>query len=88
MRLFTAVTLGPTIETRTVEELGRLRALAPHARWVKVEGVHLTLVFLGEVEEARLPELRAALEPVGPRHGPFVLSVGGGAASAPPRAAR
>jgi 2'-5' RNA ligase len=78
MRLFTAVTLGSTIEARTLAGLERLRALAPHARWVKVEGVHLTLVFLGDVDEARLPELRAALEPVGPRHAPFVLSVGGG----------
>ena len=78
MRLFTAVTLGSTIESRAIAELERLRALAPHARWVKAEGVHLTLVFLGEVEEARLPSLREALEPVGPRHAPFVLSVGGG----------
>jgi 2'-5' RNA ligase len=78
MRLFTAVTLGSTIESRTLAALERLRALAPHARWVKAEGVHLTLVFLGDVEEARLPSLREALEPVGPRHAPFVLSVGGG----------
>jgi 2'-5' RNA ligase len=78
MRLFTAVTLGATIEQRATAELQRLRAVAPHARFVKAEGVHLTLVFLGEVEEARLPSLREALEPLGPRHAPFVLSVGGG----------
>ncbi|QSQ22600.1 RNA 2',3'-cyclic phosphodiesterase [Pyxidicoccus parkwayensis] len=78
MRLFTAVTLGSTIESRATSEMERLRALAPHSRWVKAEGVHLTLVFLGEVEEARLPSLREALEPVGSRHAPFVLSVGGG----------
>jgi 2'-5' RNA ligase len=78
MRLFTAVTLGPTIEARTTAELQRLRTVAPQVRFVKAEGVHLTLVFLGDVEEARLPSLREALEPVGPRHAPFVLSVGGG----------
>jgi 2'-5' RNA ligase len=78
MRLFTAVTLGATIEARATAELERLRALAPHARWVKAEGVHLTLVFLGDVEEARLPSLREALQTVGPLHAPFVLSVGGG----------
>lgn len=78
MRLFTAVTLGATIEARTTAELARLRQVAPHARFVKADGVHLTLVFLGEVEEARLPPILAALETVGPRHAPFTLSVGGG----------
>nr|AYM54000.1 2'-5' RNA ligase [Pyxidicoccus fallax] len=86
MRLFTAVTLGTTIEERTAAELQRLRAVAPHVRFVKSEGVHLTLVFLGEVEEARLPSIREALEPVGPRHAPFVLSVGdGGSFGSPSR---
>jgi 2'-5' RNA ligase len=31
-------------------------------RWVAPEGIHLTLRFLGEVDEARLDELGAALE--------------------------
>jgi 2'-5' RNA ligase len=84
MRLFTAVTLGATIEARTTAELARLREVAPHARFVKAEGAHLTLVFLGEVEEARLPPILAALETVGPRHAPFTLSVGGGGRFGPP----
>ncbi|GEN06962.1 2'-5' RNA ligase [Myxococcus fulvus] len=78
MRLFTAVTLGDVIEARAAEELSRLRALAPTARFVRAEGVHLTLVFLGEVEPSRLPAIREALASVGPRHAPFTLSVGGG----------
>jgi 2'-5' RNA ligase len=78
MRLFTAVTLGPDIESHALAGIARLRALAPQARWVRAEGVHLTLVFLGDVEEARLPSLREALESVGPHHAPLTLSVGGG----------
>lgn len=70
MRLFTAVTLGPAIEARTTEELHRLRPLAPQARWVKREGLHLTLVFLGDVDDARLPAIREALAPIGARHSP------------------
>ncbi|WP_426755246.1 RNA 2',3'-cyclic phosphodiesterase [Myxococcus sp. Y35] len=80
MRLFTAVTLGATIETRVAAQLRHLQALAPRARWVKVEGLHLTLVFLGDVDAARLPTLHEALAPVGARHAPFVLSIGGGGA--------
>ncbi|NTX03079.1 RNA 2',3'-cyclic phosphodiesterase [Myxococcus sp. CA040A] len=78
MRLFTAVTLGASIEARVAAELKRLRQLANHARFVRVEGIHLTLVFLGEVESSRLPAIREALASVGPRHAPFTLSVGGG----------
>ncbi|GEL70458.1 RNA 2',3'-cyclic phosphodiesterase [Myxococcus virescens] len=84
MRLFTAVTLGPAIEARTTEELHRLRPLAPQARWVKLEGLHLTLVFLGDVDDARLPAIHDALTPIGARHSPFVLSVAGGGAFGAP----
>ncbi|GHG95346.1 RNA 2',3'-cyclic phosphodiesterase [Comamonas sp. JC664] len=84
MRLFTAVTLGDTVESRTAARMEELRVLAPRARWVKVEGLHLTLVFLGDVEDARLPAIQEALTPVGARHAPFALSVeGGGAFGAP-----
>lgn len=84
MRLFTAVSLGAMIEERTAAELARLREVAPHARWVKAEKLHLTLVFLGEVEEARLPPILAALETVGPHHAPFTLSVRSGGRFGPP----
>nr|AYM52841.1 2'-5' RNA ligase [Myxococcaceae bacterium MCy9487] len=78
MRLFTAVTLGESLTEEAGRGIERLRAHAPDAKWVRPEGVHLTLLFLGEVAPERLPLLQAALEPVGPRHAPFLLSVGGG----------
>jgi len=84
MRLFTAVTLGTAIEASTAARIQHLRALAPRARWVKTERLHLTLVFLGDVDEARLPALREALTPVGARHAPFLLSVAGGGAFGAP----
>ncbi|MBN1207710.1 MAG: RNA 2',3'-cyclic phosphodiesterase [Myxococcaceae bacterium] len=85
MRLFTAVTLGSTVESRATAAIERLEAVAPKARWVKPEGVHLTLVFLGEVAEARLPELSAALTPVSQHHAPFSLTIEGGGCFGPPR---
>jgi RNA 2',3'-cyclic 3'-phosphodiesterase len=88
MRLFTAVTLGPGIEAQATAHLERLRALAPRARWVQPHGVHLTLVFLGEVEEARLPELEAALRPVALRHPPLTLSIAEGGSFGPSRTPR
>jgi 2'-5' RNA ligase len=84
MRLFTAVTLGSAVEAQALAGIERLRAVAPKARWVKSEGVHLTLVFLGEVAEARLPALGEALTPVSQHHAPFTLTIeGGGTFGAP-----
>lgn len=78
MRLFTAVTLGSTIEARAKEGLERLRPLAPKAKWVNPDGFHLTLVFLGEVSEAQFPALGEALTPVSHHHTPFTLTVESG----------
>lgn len=47
---------------------------------------HLTLRFLGEIDPDRNDRLRAALEPVGARHGPFTLRLEGvGAFPSPDR---
>nr|AYM53416.1 2'-5' RNA ligase [Melittangium lichenicola] len=84
MRLFIAVTLGVEVEAAATAGLERLRALAPRARWVPPANLHLTLSFLGDVDEERAVRVREALEAVGPRHAPLVLSIqGGGGFGAP-----
>src|SRR5262245_48000710 len=84
MRLFTAVTLGSTVEAQATAGLERLRALAPKARWVHPDGFHLTLVFLGEVSDAQFPAIGDALMPVSHHHTPFTLAIqGGGSFGAP-----
>lgn len=78
MRLFIAVTLGEEITSRAVPVLRRLEGLAPRARWVAPEKLHVTLSFLGEVEPERVPTLAQALRQVGAAHAPLVLRVEGG----------
>jgi 2'-5' RNA ligase len=85
MRLFTAVTLGTEVEERTAAGLERLKSLSPRARWVNPHGVHLTLVFLGEVDASRLPELEEVLTRVSHHHAPFRLTIEGGGYFGPPR---
>ncbi|MDY7227659.1 RNA 2',3'-cyclic phosphodiesterase [Hyalangium rubrum] len=85
MRLFTAVTLGSAMEARATAAIERLRPVSPKARWVKPEGVHLTLVFLGEVDAAQLPALGEALTPVSHHHAPFTLTIEGGGCFGVPR---
>ena len=78
MRLFVAVTLGPEVTQRAEAAVQRLRPLAPRARWARLEGLHLTLAFLGDTEPGRVPALAQALQAVAARHAPFRLSAGGG----------
>lgn len=49
MRLFFAVELPAEQHRRIAEGLAALRRRLPPARWVRPEGVHITLKFLGEL---------------------------------------
>jgi RNA 2',3'-cyclic 3'-phosphodiesterase len=57
MRLFIAI--EPPDDVKTA--LGRLRVEVPGARWVPVEQLHLTLAFMGEVEEKTAEKLSERL---------------------------
>ena len=88
MRLFIAIDLGQAVRALVEKEIERLRALAPNAKWVKAEGIHLTLVFLGHIEDARAEEVKAIVSEVARRHPPLQLKVegiGGFGSSARPR---
>jgi 2'-5' RNA ligase len=49
-------------------------------RWVRVEGLHLTLRFLGPTPVERVPELRAALATVAAGVAPFPVTISGAGA--------
>ena len=56
-----------------------LRAVGADAglRWVRPEGIHLTLKFLGETDEEDLPGIIAALRDVARLHPPIEIEPGG-----------
>lgn len=61
MRVFLALELDAEVRGR-LAELGReIRPLAPRARWVRPEAMHLTLRFFGEVSADRVETLGARL---------------------------
>jgi 2'-5' RNA ligase len=66
------------LRARIGEQLESLRRLAPHARWVRPDRLHLTLAFLGEIAEAAVPPLVDALGRVASRRRALELSVRGG----------
>lgn len=75
MRLFIAIDLGDEVRRMVGKQLEKLQPLAPNAKWVKVEGMHVTLAFLGYVEDGRLPDVKAVVEEVATRHVPMSFSV-------------
>jgi len=56
----------------------RARSLAPEARitWIPPERMHLTIRFIGQVDDARVERVTAALAPAVPQ-APFQMTLGG-----------
>jgi 2'-5' RNA ligase len=75
MRLFIAVELGEAVRRRIQEEVARLSPFAPMAKWVGVERMHVTLVFIGAQPDSRVPEVQKIVGEVARIHRPLVLTV-------------
>jgi RNA 2',3'-cyclic 3'-phosphodiesterase len=63
MRLFVALELRENVREAIREVISRLKPASRGARWVRPEGMHITLKFIGHVQSEKFPDLRAALEP-------------------------
>jgi RNA 2',3'-cyclic 3'-phosphodiesterase len=61
VRLFVALNLPDGVRRALWAAAAPVRELGLPIKWVRPEGIHVTLKFLGEVPDAREPELRAAL---------------------------
>ena len=64
MRLFVALDIPDAVRRALRELIARLRPECTGARWVRPEGMHVTLKFLGETDEAKLDSIRAALSSI------------------------
>jgi len=62
MRAFIGLPASSKIRVRWAALLPRIKALGVKASWVAPENLHLTLKFLGDVQEVRLAEIRVAME--------------------------
>lgn len=64
MRLFVALDFSDSVRAGIAEFCEALRAEFPSARWVRSEGIHVTLKFIGEVNEDRAVQIEKALSTV------------------------
>jgi 2'-5' RNA ligase len=64
MRLFVALELTPEVHAAVRAVVERLRRADADLRWVRPEGMHLTLKFIGEVPPEKLGPIQEALAAV------------------------
>ena len=77
IRCFVALNLPPELKGGLAELEARLKEARADVSWVKPENIHLTLKFLGGVEETRIPLIKRAIQEGLRGGGPLVLSLAG-----------
>jgi 2'-5' RNA ligase len=80
VRLFVAIVPPPAVLAELAAGLASSRAAWPGVRWSEPDAWHVTLAFLGEVDDGVLPELRTRLERAAGRHPVQELAIRGGGA--------
>lgn len=70
-RTFIALEMNEDLQRHLAEVIRRVAQALPGVRWVDPAGIHLTLAFLGELDDERLAEAIAATEAAAPRVRPF-----------------
>ena len=64
MRLFVALDIDEDIRGQIIRFLDDVRELAPEARWVRPESLHVTLKFIGEKSEAEAEKITLVLQSI------------------------
>ncbi len=76
MRSFIAIAVPESVLMSCQDIMVQLRNLNPQGRFAKTQSIHLTLQFLGNVEEEQIPGITEILEQAGKGVTPFDLEVG------------
>ncbi|HKQ49213.1 MAG TPA: RNA 2',3'-cyclic phosphodiesterase [Phycisphaerae bacterium] len=77
MRTFIAIDLDHKIRERIASLQAKLKSRGPKLSWVRPEAMHLTIKFLGEVEEAQIEPIKTALAGVAAQGRAFDITFGG-----------
>jgi 2'-5' RNA ligase len=76
-RTFIAVDISEAIRTHTIALQESLAKTGAEVKWVEPESMHITLLFLGEVDDRELPAICRAVKDIAAREAPFSLRVAG-----------
>jgi 2'-5' RNA ligase len=76
MRLFVALDIPEDVRQEIDALVAKLRGACRNARWVRIEGAHITLKFIGEVPAEKAEDIKTALGTV-PFPAPIKMSFRG-----------
>lgn len=76
-RTFVALELPDAVRNTLRRRIERLVRMIPEVRWVDPAGIHVTLAFLGELDDMRLETASQAAATVAGVHAPFSLRLAG-----------
>ena len=74
---FIALTIPEEVKAALISAMGELRTKNHAVRWAKPEGLHITLKFLGDIEEKTVAPLGADLDRIAARCPELNLSLAG-----------
>jgi len=77
MRTFIAIDFEQKIKDELSLFIQKLQAVSSNVKWIKKSGMHLTLKFLGEIEEDKTAEIKSCLSKISKNHDSFSLQLKG-----------
>jgi 2'-5' RNA ligase len=77
MRTFIAIELDEKIKAAISEFIRKLDRGDRHIRWIKPQGMHLTLKFLGDITREKMTDVQSVLNKIAKGHPSFQLSLVG-----------
>ena len=77
IRTFIAVDLDKGVRNRTIALQEILMKTGTEVKWVEPENLHVSLLFLGEVEDREVVDVCLVVEEVAQKHPSFLMSVEG-----------
>jgi 2'-5' RNA ligase len=75
IRTFIGVALDKAIRDRTVALQETLGRTGTEVKWVEPENLHVTMLFLGEVDEREIPKVCGIVAEISGQHSAFLMSV-------------
>ncbi|MFH1419255.1 MAG: RNA 2',3'-cyclic phosphodiesterase [Planctomycetota bacterium] len=75
MRTFIAIELDDAVRKQLRNLQEKLRPHCGKLRWVDPNHIHLTLKFLGEIPDARVPSVSEAMQQLAREFGPFDIGI-------------
>jgi len=77
MRVFTAIPIPKPLQEQIVLDTAPIRGRYPQLKWVSQGALHITLNFLGEIEDEKIPQVLQTMELIQPVFRSFSLEFKG-----------